>query len=308
MSLTEIIRHNLKFIPTHLANIYCTLIENTLVIDKLLGSSRLKNLYKLYNYGPVTFSENVIFLEQGEMGLRESFFKANKIEGRVDNNPPFLNTTQMMQFIALSSMHRFTDHQLNDIYNRVKKVKRIILLSDISISGTSLIGDHKDITKLFELILGNERSIEVVVFLATATEESIKNLSKNFNQIYIDEIIPNDFSLKYTSCMKLTEASAKVEISELLEWFAQEVINSNDNYLQKMSRIFKDQDSLSYGFGGEGWLISTDHNTPNNSLPLLWYSSENHPYLPPFPRVSSRTYDSQQWNLRNVYQEIIEQS
>lgn len=95
------------------------------------------------------------------------------------------------------------------------------------------------------------------------------------------------------------------EIKSLAKWFRKNLVPKG-GLLERMEETLKDPEIGLWGVVPGGWLITTSSNTPNNSLPFLWYSPENSKYIAPYPRVSSRLYRDNVWNIRPLLWDIIE--
>ena len=134
---------------------------------------------------------------------------------------------------------------------------------------------------------------------------AIKSLCEVFDSVLVVERIPDSvsiFSGDNEFCLSGTKGG---DVRNLTKWFRSNMLPEG-GLLDRMERIFDDPELGLWGFGRGGWLITTSSNTPNNSLPLLWYTPEGGTYVAPYPRVSSRLYEDDVWNLRPILWDIIE--
>lgn len=307
-NLDSIIEHNLNYIPEHLSDIYLSIVKNTYNISNIHSPERFHKLYRMLEQetGVVgTDSNKIFFIEHGEGGLRELFLKLNSIEGRLDQDLPFLNITQILQFLALVTYSEQQFPEVARITEQLRELETIVILSDICISGTSLLGDLSALKKIVDLLSPHsEKKINVVALVLSATETAVSRLKDNFSFVAVQEIISDKYSLQHSDSIIATTADSKKQVLELSEWFVESVVQESD-LLWRMSEALKDPQIMFWGFDKGGWLLTGDLNTPNNSFPLLWHKPLKHPYLPPFPRVSSRNYETDRWNLRDLYWKII---
>ena len=300
------IQNNLRYVPAHLAETYLSLIQNTFTISDLHSPERFRKLHELVSAKTEAEElalERAFYMEHGETGLRELYFKLNRMEGRLDLNLPFLNITQLLQFLALAAYSSGKFEKIDQILARLSGVETFFILSDICISATSLLGDISALNELCRLFFPSKR-VKAVALVLCATEGALQRLQPSFSEVVAAQVIPNIYSLRNESCIAASTARSQQHVLELAKWFAESVVQKSD-LLWKSSEVMKDPEIRLWGFGKEGWLLTTDVNTPNNSFPLLWCKPKHHPYVPPYPRTSSRTYDNDCWNLRELYWDMI---
>jgi len=222
----------------------------------------------------------------------------------MDLNIPFLNITQVLQFLALSSCAPATP-TISELVGRIREVRTFIILSDISISGNSLSAELDAVNRVVGAFSLDPAGVRVIVSVLCGTANSVRKLSGRASDILIHETIPDVYALRPNSPSGEPMGWSKSQLAELVKWFAETVVDEN-SLLSRMARSCNTPKSKEWGFGAEGWLIATDENTPNNSLPLLWYGSPVHPYIPPYKRVSSMTYREESLDLGAAYWSIIQ--
>ena len=301
------IQSNLRYIPGHLAEVYLSIVGNTWHVSDIYSPKRFHDLHDalMRRFGDMACSSGEFsFLEHGETGLRELYFKVNGIEGRLDHNLPFLNVTQVLQFLALASYSAKDFAEVKHLVERLGDTNTFVVLSDFCISATSLLGDVYALRELRTHLFPRAESMTSIAVVLCATESALQRLQRSFSSVVVQEVIPDRYSLRNENCIVVPTPKTKEMITELAEWFAESVLEESD-LLWKMAEVMQDPEITRWGFGKEGWLLTSDINTPNNSFPLLWYKPVNHPYCPPFRRVSSRNYENSRWNLRELYWRMI---
>ena len=241
-------------------------------------------------------------LEHGVHGLRDRYFQANGIAGRLDLTFPFRDVTGLMQFVALATGSGKGWTQIRRWLDRLFDCKRYTILCDVSLSGNTVAGDIRDLNDLLGLLGVRRVDFEVVLLCGTSTARRV--LEEVHATVHVIDEIPEHFRSRNRDSV-ITQIGHKwKDVEHLCVWFRDQMIPSDSN-IRRLARTLQDQDILLWGFGGEGWMVSGNPNTPNNALPLLWVDSEEKGYKAPYPRIPSRLYEHSMWNLRGPYMDII---
>lgn len=310
MPLISTIQNNLRYIPEHLSEVYLSIVENTYHVSEIYSPNRFHHLHDALTQriGDIEcLGGDLSFLEHGEAGLRELYFKVNRIEGRLDYNLPFLNITQVLQFLALASYSAHDFAEVKHLVSRIGDTRTFVILADLCISATSLLGDVSALRELRGHFFPGGEEVKCIALVLCATEGALQRLQESFATVVVQEVVSDKYCLRNENCVVAPTRETQEQVLELAEWFAESVLEESD-LLWKMADVMEDPEITRWGFGKEGWLLTGDINTPNNSFPLLWYKPVNHPYSPPFLRVSSRNYESSRWNLRELYWRMIKKN
>lgn len=218
------------------------------------------------------------------------------------SNSPELSHEQMLQTYEISDerveslLKKLTDDMANllggPVPQHMQKFRTVVLLDDLSASGTSYLtrdqdgtfggkigrfyrnvtNPHNEVSRLVDL---HHTEIFVVLCLATAQachylehllREMWDPLGTEYNVIVVHP-------LRDENCFKPGDSSA---FETLLHDYYDPAIE--DEHTQKGGT------DLKYGFASCGLPLVLSHNTPNNSLYLLWAESKKVRAL--FPRVS----------------------
>lgn len=180
-----------------------------------------------------------------------------------------------------------------DALKKPPKFRTIVLLDDFSGSGYSYIrrenGDSFDgkIGRLHQnLISSNDpvselidiKETEILIVLYMATEQARERIEK------FSKKICRTRGVKY-HVMVVHKLDDSIRLHRDGGDAMTQIINTyyDPKVEDQHMKIGKTKD-LKYGFAGCGLPLVLGHNTPNNSLPLLWYDSEKVKAL--FPRVS----------------------
>ncbi|NUW27282.1 hypothetical protein HUX57_11500 [Arcobacter butzleri] len=170
----------------------------------------------------------------------------------------------------------------------------IYLIDDFSASGLSFLRyDEKSntfkgkIQKILKTILDNslvdpEKVNDINIILYISTEKAKSNIIQNFsklkdiNKFYekinlhlnVVQMIPNESIYSLNSNKKFIEFLEK---------------ESNSDWLTKHSAVGSTKNPF-LGFDECGLPVVLNHNTPNNSLPIIWFGGKNK--QPVFDRIS----------------------
>jgi hypothetical protein len=237
---------------------------------------------------------------------RQCLFLGLSDGARIDvfrrSNSPELSHEQVLQTYEISServeglLEKLTEDVANllgsDVPDHMKKFRTVILLDDLSASGTSYLTKGQDgefkgkIGRFYKSVtnsnsdasrLVNLQHTEIFVVLYVATEQARHHLEYVLSEMWrpwgTEYAIIIIHPLRDEICLKPGDGSA---FEGLLHAYYDPTIE--DEHTQKGGT------DLKHGFAACGLPLVLSHNTPNNSLYLLWAESEKVRAL--FPRVS----------------------
>lgn len=299
------IKENLKIIPKNLNEIYVDLINHTFLLPEAGKNSEYVKLHRLLTKElNVDLSiDNACILEHDNSGARSDFFRANKLEGRMDVSIPFYTVTGLMQLIALSLCPSSKDIDYKKFLTPLYREIPFIILADQVFSGESLAGDCVALRRLLNTFGAPPK--QIIAAVCRGTNSGINSLSKVFDSVFVVDRIPGSMNVFSNDCKFFLAGSRGNEIKSLANWFRINLVPKG-GLIERMEDTLRDPKIGLWGVGSGGWLITTAGNTPNNSLPLLWHSPENNKYIAPYPRTSSRLYRDNDWNIRPLLWNIIE--
>lgn len=177
------------------------------------------------------------------------------------------------------------------------KFNTVFLIDDFTASGTSYCrkedGKWKGkLPKFFNnklldkegalnKMVSNDEGINVYILFYLATETAIRNLKNNLDEFIEENSIDN---LQYEiDCLQLIPDKTKKEVlanTDFIElckkYFDSSII---DVHWKKAKH-----DEPYLGYGECGLPVVLNHNTPNNSLPILWQQEDS--FIGLFPRVT----------------------
>jgi hypothetical protein len=185
-----------------------------------------------------------------------------------------------------------------EVHEGDKKFKRVFLLDDFSASGTSylkyisqgdrVIGKGK-VATFYKSIFKNEAlkdvfdlsQLKVYVIIYLCTEQAKNQIESNF--VHIQNEYGNKPELV---CLHIIP-----NLDKLNEITDEDVVNlcKNDRYYDagelEDEHTKKGGDNVKMGFGKCALPVVLAHNTPNNSVPLLWSYDTSEKFKGLFPRI-----------------------
>lgn len=193
----------------------------------------------------------------------------------------------------LASMQRKLYEALGEPADAEATFRMLFLIDDFAGTGKTILRRAEDggafdgrLRRISDLLQAPENScfrgpdgVEVVVCLYMATEKAVD---------HIEGMIAEFTGAAWANCR--VEVIQRVSDRFCIEPGVDEAF---DNFLNRYySRALEDRESyrvgqngIKYGFGATGLPLVLSHNTPNNSLYLLWKDgNEDHPLVPLFGR------------------------
>lgn len=323
------IETSLRFIPQRYQLAALTLFANVFYIGESVLSDALSYLFTevvaYYGNDPDKVIPKMHVFEVDPSGLIESFFRVNKIEGRLDTNV-FSRCKSPGDFVtALNTYSKCDNMQQNiGLQNAIKPILEKdcwILLTDFSFSGTSVSSDINRLVELRKICFSGAKKPDIILCVQIISSEALKiaqtllkgNDKVFYAQCYDDsyKILPRKFwppsaDHPFGSCT-LFEKDKHIytQIVQLCGWFAKTYIDrdpAHQNTLKTTPRK-----TLAFGYKDCGLTVIPQRNAPSNSLPILWYrpskeflEAGNKDYMPPFPRTISRVSQSPSGDKENL--------
>jgi hypothetical protein len=251
----------------------------------------------------------IVGSEEYRILLRRSLFLGMSDGARIDEfrrvNTGKISHEQIYQTYELSDtralkMQKELVDDFPSLFKRPAKdeektFERLFLLDDFSASGTSYLKYDKDadalkgkIGRFYEALFDKTKSLEkifdpalkiyVIIYLCTeqardAIESNFDMLNERFGhrpEFFPMHLIPNSFKL---------DPSRDHAICEICQKDAYYDKRVQDKHTEQGGG-----DNVKMGFSGCALPLILHHNTPNNSVPLLW-SYENLDFEGLFPRI-----------------------
>lgn len=314
------IETSLQFIPEKYQKVALTLFANVFYVGESILSDALVYLYKeivaLHDHNENRVVESIHVFEVDPSGLIESFFRVNKIAGRLDSDT-FSRCKSVGEFIA--SLHNYTScTKLQSNVALISNIKGLlkkeiwILLTDFSFSGTSLNSEIKKLVKLREICFSRNKRPKIIVCIQIISSKSLEGIENEFGseiqvlyaQIYNDSlrIVPervwtNEGKQAQQSTLFEQNNEVYQEAIKLCEWFGSEYIDRDPDHAKTLEQ--GQSSTLAFGYKDCGFTVIPQRNAPSNALPILWYTPSKIfkqrykiNYIPPFPRTTSRVTQS----------------
>jgi hypothetical protein len=278
----------LRVIPNEFRQPAIAIFGSVQYIGKQMLFDAWRYLWSLLNLESrdIPSLEDVSFLELDRDQLRDEFYRANSLTGRLQDNLPWRSAHDIIDaLMGFESGH--IAPELTESFSCLSKKRCWVLLVDLSISGTSAVSELRRLHKIRSLFF-DQSNLEIIALIQLATETALQALGDSGYRYHCAIKIPNHQALNDVNYNLYGNSSLQESMREICKWFAEEHVLKTNYRLATMSLEQKNSDIAAFGFGGLGWSIVTHRNTPNNSLPLLWFRPPGEVYRPPFERIDSR--------------------
>lgn len=253
--------------------------------------------------------DDVMIMEVDQDGLAPDFARLNGLSARLNAAVhPRLHDVQRLRFALGHVLHGTSaerEHASGQL--RLAAQKRVwIVLTDKALSGQSLLGDLRKIVFVRDLLIeafGSTPAIHVAAQITTSTAEAgvaqwLDSHAARGVELH-SAIRLDDRARVGNSACGLFDARTHDMVLDLCQWFDAEVV-SRDRSLDTFRA--RSEGSLALGYKQTGITLVDHRNAPTNSLPLLWFDSEDPgasfeagrarpTYRGPFPRIHSRRGD-----------------
>ena len=189
--------------------------------------------------------------------------------------------------------------ELQKIESANAKFATLYLIDDFTASGTSFIRKEENVYKgkLYKVLeqladnrypmyklFDSEKMIYIRVFFCVATEYALSYLREAINTYIVEKGMSYRFKIEIDSVQIIKDdISLQIKENNELHVLVQKYFKDSEEVMTKSYRKGKcDQPYWGYNEGALPIILS--HNTPNNSLPILWQNTTNFKGL--FPRVN----------------------
>ena len=252
----------LKKIPDEFHQAALSIFGSVLYINENMLNDCWKYLWNTLINKHKCSMQNIWLLELDRDQLRDEFYRANQISGRLEDNLPWRSSHDIIDMLNNLEENTYSDILLDKFKSLVSRDIWVVLV-DISISGSSVISEINRIQKLASLLRGAEKP-KIIALVQIITEEAIVKLQDTGHNFLYGLKIPNSCAFNSEKYDLIKDSGLKIKAKELCIWFADTFILPYENRLAKLAK--SDKNIAYFGFGGMGWNIVTHKNTPNNFI------------------------------------------
>ena len=254
-----------------------------------------------HRLGSIPRSNETLVLELDRDALRDDFYRANSLVGRLQDNLPFRSPYDLVDHLRALEAGKIAP-ELESLLAVVLRRPLWLLLVDMSISGGSVVAEI-DRLRMVRALCSHPEAITIIALIQVCTEEARQALAESACDCETAVTVPLHCALNGGCYSLLSTPQLIQDVHELCRWFGKTHVIPSDYRLSHMSVERDDPDLATYGFGKRGWAIVTHKNTPNNSLPIFWFRPRSNDYLAPFERIDSRIGPS--WSGRREWLDRI---
>lgn len=208
-----------------------------------------------------------------------------KIKGL--ETPYFRNIFLIDDFTASGKSFVRYDEKEENFKGKLSKIIDQICAPNIELSEEDPEKDKTEKLHLSYLLAPDPKEINIDIFFCMATHKALKNITKNldvflkrsgYNKVkyHINIVQPLEDSLS----KDITDDPDLMQVLEKPKYFHQKLKEDKAYNVGSTANAF-------LGFDECALSVVLSHNTPNNSLPILWQDSENNnEFKGLFPRIS----------------------
>ena len=198
------------------------------------------------------------------------------------------------KLIESNDYHHLKDRYLKDEGDSFHSV---FLLDDFSGSGKSYIRYDMDenewkgkiitFIKLAKELNMNFSQMDIHVVLYVATRKALAEIRDNIKEYCMEQ--ENRVVQIEVNAVQIVNKMELIPGTEIFEWLSRDFaemkkrLNGDEDYIDNHYR----KGDITYpflGFDGCSLALVINHNTPNNSFPVIWFESKNETAL--FPRIT----------------------
>ena len=272
------------------------LLTHFVYFNKIQVNEMLKSLYRdLYRYPIIVKARlennNTLDPEIIENSFSKQLNKTRFVSlGSAGESSSHL----LYPFGKINSIHKdyFISH--NEIISTLEQdgnVNNFIFLDDLAGSGTQA---SEYLNELLTTIKENHPSVEFSYMVLICTTNALTNLEALgiFKEIKSVYLLDDSFKVfNENSRFYANEDNSKCINFETTKTFAAQYGKPLFEQIWKMEGLSDDRaNSLSdrdkLGFKRSQLLVGFDHNTPSNTLPIIWFNEDVLPWNPIFPRFN----------------------
>lgn len=174
-----------------------------------------------------------------------------------------------------------------------QNIKRLVFLDDFCGSG-SQVSTNEDLTRFIDYLRTNRIGIEINYLMLVGTETGIDKIEKtrNFNNVNAVMRLDNSFRVFDKNSRYFNNVDVPLIMDEV-KIFAQtygypliEQLCKNEGVSSVDLHACASSNSL--GYSDCQLLLGFHHNTPDNTLPIIWYDEKDYPWTPIFKRYNKK--------------------
>lgn len=203
--------------------------------------------------------------------------------------PSLKTVEQIWDKIKLAAANQQTPQDLEQL-EAIADREAWILLWDLNLSGSTIAKEIRRLERCKRILAPFDPQQCVHLLCQVSTKAAIDKITDTFKFLKLRGEIFRGLELAEHDNVKTTphfSDDVRKNVLTLCDKFHNDVMSG-----AKEQPWLRDVGKLGYRDGG--WLLATEVNCPNNSLPLLWFAPPNPEaaesrnfYKPPFPRIPS---------------------
>lgn len=188
---------------------------------------------------------------------------------RQENRIPkdlFINTDDVIEY------NEYGKCQLREAY---KDVKHYVFIDDLCGSGQQATSDDSNVKRCVQHLRGIVQDATISYFMLFGMSKGIRVIDESGLYDQVHAVIELDESYQcFSEKSRFFDTKEKKELSQQMAY----------KHGYKLMRCSE----YALGFGNCQLLLSMHHNTPDNTLPIIWYDEDNTVWKPIFKRYNKK--------------------
>ncbi|NHM06541.1 hypothetical protein G4D82_04855 [Flavobacterium sp. CYK-4] len=214
----------------------------------------------------------------------------NKTRFVIVGNPSESSARLMYDFRTQNKLKKDLFISESEIITSPKEIEHFVFLDDICGSGNQMVSYTK---KVIPIINTNFPSAKTYYFLLLGTKEGKEYIRSNTSINIVDSVLEldNSFRIFDSNSRVFKSKPDEIDVGKIHTFTGREgkkLIASIYNRAYSILPSHK-RDALSerdkFGYKDGQFLLAFNHNTPDNTLPVIWYNEDDLPWYAIFKRA-----------------------
>lgn len=269
------------------------ILSNCIYFNKIQINTLLQSMYRDFFKYPIIEKIRIENKNTLDINFIERTFSEilNKTRFVAVGNPSESSSHLMMYFRQVNNLDKnlFISPEL--IEDQVD-VENFVFIDDICGSGSQMVNYTKSNVEKIKSMFPQSK---VHCFLLLATTHGKEYIKDSTKIDIIDSVLEldNSFKLFDTESRVFKNKPDKIDIDftyDFISKYGQNIMNSlyekKYNDVKDFEEIYELSKRDKFGYNDGQYLISFEHNTPDNTLPIIWASDLDFVWIPIFKRLN----------------------
>ncbi|MEG0407680.1 MAG: hypothetical protein RR623_02290 [Bacilli bacterium] len=264
------------------------LLTQFIYFSKLQIDNMLISIYRDFYKYVIVENYRLNNSDTTDIVLIKNHFKNSERKSRFIpiGNPSESSSSMLGEFRKINSINRDLFIERSELLNlTVGDIEHFIFIDDLCGSGHQAYDENK---KFVSHIKSNFPHSKIHYYSLVGLEEGLEYLNKDKDYDYLESVLRLDKTYKCfnseSRIFKNNDYSInQEELKEICEKYGLLLYGS---IISRQGGHVSHADPHKLGYSDSQLLIGFHHNTPDNTLPIIWYNEDMIPWNPIFPRAN----------------------